>query len=112
RLVVGLRAAVDEVALVQVARCPLSQSVGQGYPFFGQKNRRDAADLLGLLLDGVNHTAIVVPQVAIEDLGEHVEVTLALSVEEIDAVAVINFEEAVFALLNGPGDEQMLARRG
>src|SRR5262249_18582940 len=98
-LIVGLGAAVDEVALVQVAGRPLGQGVGQGDAFLGQEDRRHAADFLRLLLDRLDHAAVVMAQVAVEDLGQHVEVALALPIEEINAVAMIDLEETVFALL-------------
>ena len=47
-----------------------------------------------------------------EDLRDEVEVAPALAVEEVDALAAVELQHGVFALLDGPGQQQMAARRG
>src|SRR5262249_57598489 len=68
RLVVGLAAAVDEEAAVQVARGAPGQLRRQGRPLRRQHLRRDAAGPFRLARDGLNDAAVAVAEGAVEDL--------------------------------------------
>src|SRR5262249_53634154 len=103
RLVVRLAAAVDEQRAPQVARRPAGQRLRQGGPPLAQHLRRDAAGALRLAPDGVDDAAVAVAEVAVEQLREEVEVTPPRAVEEVDALAAVELQDRVLALLHGPG---------
>src|SRR5262249_27068129 len=106
RLVVGLAAAVDEEALVQVARRSLRHRFGQRYPLLRQHLRRHAACPLSLPLNCLDHSPVAVAEIAIEKLRQEIEIAPALTVVEVNAFAVGEFENGIFTLLNGPGEEK------
>src|SRR5262249_16571510 len=111
RLIVGLAAAVDEKALGQITRRDAGERIGEGDALGGQKLRRDAARLVRLTPDRIDHGAIAVAQIAVEELREKIKITAGLAVVEIDAFATLELRQFVLALLHGPRQEQMLAWR-
>jgi hypothetical protein len=62
----GLAAAVDEVALAQIARRPPRQLGRQRRPLLRQKLRRHAAGPLRLPPDRLDHPPVAVAEVAVE----------------------------------------------
>src|SRR5262249_59499440 len=75
RLIVGLAAAVDEKALGQITRRDAGERIGEGDALGGQKLRRDAARLVRLTPDRIDHGAIAVAQIAVEELREKIQIT-------------------------------------
>src|SRR5262249_35868952 len=110
-LVVRLAAAVDEEALSQIAGGELGKLAGQEDATLGQHLRRDTRGLGRLPLNRLDDLAIAVAEVAVEQLRQEVEIAPALAIEEADALAVVELEDGLFALLDGPGHEQVLTRR-
>ena len=104
-----LAAAVDEHAFVEVARNQAGQFLGQQRSLGGQKLRGDTASLLGLTSDGLDDPAVSVPEVAVEQLGEEIQVAPALAVMKVDALGPGKLHHRVLALLDGPGKEDVLA---
>src|SRR5437868_3717602 len=104
-LIIRLAAAVDEQAGVQVAGRAPGQLAGESRTLLGEQLRRHAAGAFGLTLNGRDDAAIAVAQGAVEELRQAIEIAPALTVEEVDAVAVIELQHGIFTLLNGPGQE-------
>src|SRR5262249_44119677 len=96
-------------AAVEVAGGAPGQFLRQGDALRRQELRADAAGLLRLLLNRLDDSSVAVAEVAVEHLREEVEVALPLPVEEVDALAVVELQDGVLTLLNGPGQQQMTA---
>ena len=58
---------------------------------------------------GLDDPAVSVAEVAVEQLREEVQIAPALPVVEVDALGPGKLQHRVLALLDGPGNEDVLA---
>ena len=110
-LVVGLAAAVDEKAGVQISGRSLGQFSRQRRPLFGDELRRNTAASLRLPLDCRDHAPVAVAEIAMKELGQKIEIRPALAVEEIDALRPVELQDRIFAFLDRPGQQEMFPPR-
>jgi len=87
----------------QVARGAPGQRLRQGGPLRRQELRRDTAGTFRLPLDRLDYPAVAVAEVRLKKLRQEIEIAATMPVVEVDAVAVVEFQHGVFALLDRPG---------
>jgi hypothetical protein len=62
-----------------------------------------------LPLYGLDDPAIAVAEIAVEKLGQKIEIAFPLPIVKKYALAVIEFKDRFLAFLDGPGHEHVLA---
>ena len=58
--------------------------------------------MLRLPLNRLDHPAVAVAKVRLKELRQEIEIAVTVPVVEVDAVAVVEFQHRVFALLDRP----------
>ena len=86
RVLVRLGAAVREERVVQVAGHHLGDEAGELRPLVVRHRRADRAELVGLVLDRLDHARVLVADGDVDELRSEVEVALAVVVPEVPSL--------------------------